>query len=59
MAKFSVGDEVIVIRTKKIHKIVPIYFKTIYNVQTEFYYKLDNGVLYWEFELENKNVSKI
>ena len=44
---FDVGDEVVVTRTKKVHRVATATLKS-----PSSSYVLDNGTAYWEFELE-------
>jgi hypothetical protein len=45
---FHVGDEVVVVRTKKVHVITAAIPGSPASS-----YALDNGTAYWEFELES------
>ena len=53
MLKFNVDDEVMVIRTKKLHKIV-----SASDGDPASSYVLDNGTAYWEFELKGQDAPK-
>lgn len=49
MSKFNIDDEVMVIRTKKLHKVWSYSVR-----EPASSYVLDNGTAYWEFELKGK-----
>jgi hypothetical protein len=49
--KFLIGDEVIVLRTGKTHRV---FWARTRGALTENFYALDNGTYYWEHELKSK-----